>query len=449
MRRPSLRLRSELWHDSGFVRLWTANAVSQLGSQVTLLALPLTALYLLHAGPLGVSLLTSFAVLPFLLFSLPAGVWVDRLRRRPLMVLADLGRAAAMASIPLAFWLGQLTLAQLYVVAAVHGLLSVVFDVSYLSFLPTLVSRERLGEANAKLLGTQSLMQLAGPTLAGGLVAGVGAAVAVLADAASFVASAGFVTAIRGREERPEPTRTRARTELLEGLRYVFGQPYLRILTTWISLGGLFSSAFFALLVVYFVRGLHLGPATIGWLLAVVNVGFVAAALLNGRIVARLGVGRAIAWGGLLSPLLLLAIPLAPRSNPLPLLAASGVAGTFLGFLMNVNQLTLRQAVTPNRLLGRMNSVARFMYWGARPLGSALGGVAAEQIGLRETLLLAAVGSAVTSIPIFLSPIRALRAFPAPPPDQALSVEPLAAVRSTVSSDARAAGDGGLAPQPE
>ena len=449
MHRPSLRPRSELWRDPGFVRLWGANAVSQLGSQVTLLALPLTALYVLHAGPLGVSLLTSFAVLPFLLFSLPAGVWVDRLRRRPLMIAADFGRAAVIASIPLAYWLGHLTLAQLYVVAAIHGLLSVFFDVAYLSLLPMLVGRERLGEANAKLLGIQSLMQLAGPTLAGGLVAAFGAAVAVLADAISFLLSGGFVTAIRGREPRSVPAGTRARTELLEGLRYVFGQPYLRILTTWISLGAFFSSAFFALFIVYLVRGLHLGPATIGWLMAVVNLGFIAAAFLNGRIVARFGVGRAIAWGGLLSPLLLLAIPLAPRSNPLPLLAASGVAGTFLGFLMNVNQLTLRQAVTPNRLLGRMNSVARFMYWGTRPLGSALGGVAAEQIGLRETLLLAAVGSAVTSIPIFLSPIRALRAFPAPPPDQALSVEPLAAVRSTVSSDARAAGDGGLAPQPE
>ena len=445
MRLPSPRPRSELWRDRGFVRLWCANAVSQLGSQVTLLALPLTALYVLHAGPLGVSLLTSFGILPFLLFSLPAGVWVDRLRRRPLMIVADFGRAAAVASIPAAYWLGHLTLAQLYVVAAIHGLLSVFFDVAYLSFLPNLVGRDRLAEANTKLLGTQSLMQLAGPTLAGGLVAAVGAAVAVLADAISFLVSGGFVTAIRGREERPQPTQTRARTELLEGLRYVFGQPYLRILTTWISLGSLFSSGFFALLIVYFVRGLHLGAATIGWLLAVVNVGFIAAAFLNERIVARFGAGRAIAWGGLLGPLFLFTIPLAPRENPLPYLVAGGLAGTFLGFLMNVNQLTLRQAVTPNRLLGRMNSVARFMYWGTRPLGSALGGIAAEQIGLRETLLLAAVGSAVTSIPIFLSPIRQLRALPAPPPEPALSVVPLDEVRSTVSADAGAPGDGGVA----
>ncbi|MBV8561636.1 MAG: MFS transporter, partial [Actinobacteria bacterium] len=157
MRRPSLRPRSELWRDGGFTRLWAANGISQLGTQVSLLALPLAALYILKASALGVALLRSFAVLPFLLFSLPAGVWVDRLRRRPLMILADLGRAGAMASIPVAYWLGHLSMAQLYVVAGIHGLLSVIFDVSYLSFLPTLVGRERLGEANAKLLGTQSL----------------------------------------------------------------------------------------------------------------------------------------------------------------------------------------------------------------------------------------------------------------------------------------------------
>jgi MFS family permease len=353
MRRPSFRSRSPLWHDRGFLRLWAANGVSQLGTQVTLLALPLTALYLLGAGPLGVSLLRSFAVLPFLLFSLPAGVWIDRLRRRRLMIAADVGRAAAMTSIPVAFWLGHLTMAQLYVVAGVHGLLSVIFDVSYLSFLPTLVGRPQLAEANAKLLGTQSLAGLAGPTLAGGLVSAVGAAVAVLADAVSFVFSAVFVTAIRGREPRPEPTGTRVRTELAEGLRYVFSQPYLRTLTIWISVGNLFSSAMFALLVVYFVRGLHLGAATIGWLTAVINLGFIAAAFANGALARRFGIGPMIAYTGILSSLALIGIPAAPRSFPLPVLVASGIAGTFVGFFMNVNQLTLRQAITPHRLLGR------------------------------------------------------------------------------------------------
>jgi MFS family permease len=429
MRRPSLRLRSALWHDSGFVRLWAANGVSELGTQVTLLALPLAALYVLRAGALGVALLRAFAVLPFLLFSLPAGVWVDRLRRRPLMIGADLGRAVAMASIPVAFWLGHLTMAQLYAVAGVHGLLSVIFDVSYLSFLPTLVGRERLGEANATLLGTDAVAQLAGPTLAGGLVASFGAPVAVLADAVSFVWSGALVGTVRGREARPEPTRTRARAELVEGLRYVFSQPYLRTLTTWIAAGNLFSSALFALLVVYLVRNLGLGAATIGWLLAVINLGLIAAAVANGRLVRRFGPGPLIAVSFLLSPLFLIAIPASPHSVAIPVLIASGLGGTFLGFLANVNQLTLRQAITPHRLLGRMNAVTRFMYWGTMPLGSALGGVVAEVVGVRATLFGAVTGSVLTAIPIALSPIRNLRELPEPEPEPALSVERLAEAR--------------------
>ncbi|HKI90679.1 MAG TPA: MFS transporter [Gaiellaceae bacterium] len=437
MRRRSLTLRprSELWRDRGFVRLWAANGISQLGTQVSLLALPLTALYVLRAGALGVALLRSFALLPFLLFSLPAGVWVDRLRRRPLMVVADLGRAGAIASIPVAYWVGHLTMAQLYVVAGIHGLLSVIFDVSYLSFLPTLIGRDRLAEANAKLLGTQALAQLAGPTLAGGLVSAVGAAVAVLADAISFLVSGVFVTAIRGREARPEPSATRARTELAEGLRYVFSQPYLRTLTIWISVGSLFTSAMFTLLIVYFVRELHLGAVTIGWLTAVINLGFIAAAFVNGALVRRFGVGPMIAYTGILSSVALVGIPAAPRSFPLPVIVASGLAGTFLGFFMNVNQLTLRQAITPHRLLGRMNAVTRFMYWGTMPIGSALGGVAAETVGLRTTLFAAVAGSVLATIPIALSPIRTLRELPGPPPEPAISVEPLAAVRQRTAAD--------------
>jgi MFS family permease len=413
------------------VRLWAANGVSQLGTQVSLLALPLAALYILHASALGVALLRSFAVLPFLIFSLPAGVWVDRLRRRPLMILADFGRAGAMASIPVAYWLGHLSMTQLYVVAGITGLLSVIFDVSYLSFLPTLVGRGKLGEANAKL--------------AGELVSAVGAAVAVLADAVSFFLSGAFVALIRGREARPEPTQTRARAELVEGLRYVFSQPYLRTLTIWISTANLFTSALFAIFIVYFVRDLHLSAATIGWLFAVINAGFIAAALVNGAVVRRLGVGPMIAYTGLLSSLTLLGFPLAPKSHPLPVLVVTGVVGTFLGFFMNVNQLTLRQAITPPRLQGRMNAVTRFMYWGTMPLGSALGGIAAQAIGLRWTLAVACIGAILAQLPIAISPIRRLRELPEPPAEPALSVEPLSAVRSTLEADARAAGDGGVA----
>jgi predicted MFS family arabinose efflux permease len=311
----------------------------------------------------------------------------------------------------------------------------VLFDVSYLSFLPGLVSRERLGEANAKLLGVQSLAQLVGPSVAGALVGAVGAAVAVLADAISFLISGGLVTAIRNREPQPERSTARGRDELVEGLRYVFAQPYLRTLAIWTSIWNLFTSALFALLVVYYVRVLHWGPTKIGLLTALATSGFVAGALINERVRAKVGIGRMIAYSGLLSSLTLIAIPAAPLAHAAPIIVVAGIVGTTLGFFANVNQLTLRQAITPPHLLGRMNSVIRCMYWGTIPAGSALGGVAATTIGLRETLLYSAIGATVACIPLACSPLRKLQALPA------LSIEPLA----TVIADARAAGDGGVA----
>ena len=415
--------RSALWRDRAFVRLFAANAISQLGTQFSLLALPLTALVVLHEGALEVSLLRTFAALPFVFFSLPAGVWIDRLRRRPLMIAADSGRALALASIPVAFWLGRLSLTQLYVVVALSGTLSVLFDVSYLSFLPGLVPRERLGDANAKLLGSQAAAQSAGPSIAGVVVGAVGAAVAVLADSVSFALSAIFVAAIRGRERRPEAASTRKRDDLLEGLRYVFSQPYLRTLTVWTSLWNLFASGYNAIVIVYYVRDLHWSPTEIGIVMAIAASGLVVGSLVNERLVARLGIGTMIAFSGIAFSATLVATPLVPATNAAPIIAAIGFAGSTAGFFANVNQLTLRQAITPQRLLGRMNSVVRFMYWGTIPLGSLLAGLAAGPFGLRATLVAAGIGSIASCVPIMVSRIRG----------------------ATVTGDARAPGDGGLA----
>ncbi|MDX6473125.1 MAG: hypothetical protein QOK22_1941, partial [Gaiellaceae bacterium] len=179
---------------------------------------------------------------------------------------------------------------------------------------------------------------------------------------------------------------------------------------------------------------LHLGATTIGVVMAVVNLGFIAGAFVNRRLVRRFGIGPMIAYASLLSPLALLTIPAAPQSYPIPMLAAGGIAGTFLGFFANVNQLTLRQSITPERLLGRMNAVTRFMYWGTMPIGSALGGVIAQSVGLRATLFGAATGSLLAGVPIVLSPIRTLRELPQPPAEPALSIEPL--IGATVEVDA-------------
>jgi len=423
MHKPALR--SDLWRDRGFVDLWAANGISQLGAQISVLAIPLTALFVLQKGALEVALLRAFTVVPFVLFSLPAGVWIDRTRRRPLMIVADFGRALNLLSIPIAYWLGRLTLAQLYVVAGVHGTLTVLFDVSYLSFLPGLVSRERLSEANAKLLGTQAVAQVVGPTLAGALIGAVGAAVAVIANTASYVASGAFVLRIRGREPRPEHATTRRRDELYEGIRYVFRQPNLRVLTVWTSLWNLFTSGFYAIEVVYFVRTLHWGATKIGIILALASSGLLLGAAVNGRLVRRYGIGPMIAYSGILYSALLAAVPAARGSNAALVIVLAGFAGSTVGFFANVNQLTYRQAITPTRLLGRMNSIVRLMYWGTIPAGSALAGLVAGPLGLRTTLLAAAIGATASCVPIVVSPIRG----------------------ATVPSDARIPGDGGMAAQ--
>ena len=423
MRRP--RLRSDLWRDRGFVDLWAANGISQLGAQVSVLAIPLTALFVRKQGALEVALLRAFTVIPFVLFSLPAGVWIDRARRRPLMIAADFGRAANLASIPVAYWLGHLTLTQLYVVATIHGALTVVFDVSYLSFLPGLVSRERLSEANGKLLGTAAVAQVIGPTLAGGLIGALGAAVAVIANTASYVASGAFVLHIRGREAKPEPSAARGRDELLEGIRYVFRQPNLRVLTVWTSFWNLFTSGFIAIELVYFVRHFHWSATEIGIVMALGGSGLVLGALVNERLVARFGIGPMIAYSGILFSAGLAWVPAAPSGFwAAPVIVVTGFVGSTVGFFANVNQLTYRQSITPARLLGRMNSVVRLMYWGTIPAGSALAGLLAGPLGLRETLLLAAIGATVSCVPIMVSPIR----------------------RATVPSDAGIPRDGGLAP---
>jgi MFS family permease len=407
-----------LWRDHAFLELWSAQTISELGDNILQLALPLTAILVLHSTVFEVALLRGVEIVPFLLFSLPAGVWIDRLRRRPLMIAADIGRAIALVSIPIAYWSGSTSLAQLYAVAFVVGALAVVFDVSYLSFLPSIIPGSRLAEGNSKLMTTQSGAQLVGPGLGGALVGLVTAPVAILADAASFGVSAALIGAIRRHEGEPAPveSRRRLRVELIEGLRYVFRQPILRTLTVWSAAWNLFSSGLFAIALVYLVRGLHLDATTVGWIFAAGNVGAVLGAAFNTRIVARFGLGPTMALSGVVSSIAFFAFPLAPRGFPEPVLVAGGVLSTGLGMLFNVNQLTLRQAITPRRLMGRMNSVVRFMYWGTIPLGSAIGGGLATGIGLRATLLVEAAGATLVTLPIALSPLRKLVSLPEPLP---------------------------------
>jgi MFS family permease len=410
-----------LWRHPDFLKLWSAETVSQVGSQVTALALPFVAIVTLDVSAFEVALLGVVEFAPFILVSLPAGVWVDRLPRRPILIVGDLGRAVLLASIPLAYAADVLTIWQLYVVGFVFGVLTVFFDVAYQSYLPALVERDQLVDGNSKLEISRSGAQLAGPAVAGVLVQALTAPIAMLIDAVSFIASGLFVFRIRTREKAPERENGRSpfagmKGELSEGLRYVLGHRYLRWIAASTATFNFFSNVMFAIFLVYAVRQLGLGAGTIGLIFAIGNVGYLVGAITSNRIARKVGVGPAIVLGAAAGIAALL-MPLAPESGPIPLLIASQLIISFGLPLYNITQVSFRQAITPERLQGRMNSVMRFIVWGVIPLGTLLGGAIASAVDLRAAMWVGAIGMSLAFLPVLLSPVRTLREMPEPVAD--------------------------------
>jgi MFS family permease len=425
--------RRGLWRHGDFLKLWAAETTSQFGSQIGGFALPLVAIITLDVSAFQVSALYVVEFAPFLLISLPAGVWVDRLPRRPILILADLGRAVALMTIPIAFAFDVLTIWQLYGVGFFVGICTVFFDVSYQSYLPSLVDRSQLVEGNSKLEMSRSAAQLSGPAAAGFLVELLRAPYAILLDAISFVVSGLFVLGIEKREEQL-PTRAERkaakasmRTELAEGLRWVIGNPYLRTISMTTATFNFFGSMMQAILAVYLVRGLGMSPFVIGVIFAVGNVGYLLGAASSGRIARWIGVGPAILVGGLCGIAQLL-VPLAPQdaNAAVPWLVASGFVVGFGVVLYNVTQLSMRQAITPERLQGRMNSSIRFVVWGVMPLGLLAGGALATTFELRTAIWAGAIGSALSWLPLVLGPVKSLREVPdvnQPPPERLAGTE--------------------------
>jgi MFS family permease len=416
-----------LWRHPDFLKLWSAETISQFGSQVTGLALPLVAIITLDVSAFEVALLGVVEFAPFILISLPAGVWVDRMPRRPILIVGDLGRAALLATIPIAFAMDALTMWQLYVVGFFFGVLTVFFDVAYQSYLPALVERDQLVDGNSKLEISRSGAQLAGPALAGVMIQVLKAPLAILIDAISFVASGIFVLAIRKREVAAEREPGKSplhgmRSELSEGVRYVFGNRYLRWIAASTATFNFFGSMMGAIFLVYVVRELGMSPGTIGIVFAIGNVGYLVGAIMANRIARRIGVGPAIVAGAATGMAGLL-IPLAPEESPIPFLIAAGVILGFGVVVYNVTQLSFRQAITPERLQGRMNSVMRFIVWGVMPLGTLLGGAIATAVDLKAAIWVGAVGQALAFLPVLLSPVRTLREMPEPVTDPLAEAE--------------------------
>jgi len=404
-----LRRPGGLWRHRDFLSLWGAETISQFGTQVSLLALPLVAILVLEESAFKIAALTSVEFLPFLLFTLPAGVWVDRLRRKPILVLGNIGRAVALLSVPVVYWVGGLTIWQLYVVGFAVGTCTVFFDVAYQSYIPALVGREDVVEANSKLEISRAAANIAGPGMAGGLIALLTAPVAVLVDAVSYAISAVLLFGIRKQEEAPPRAERRSlRDELGEGLRYVFRNPYQRTMVVMTALSNFFGQVVFSILLVYAVRELDLSAGTIGIALAIGNLGTLASALTAKRIGERLGVGRTILLSSCLFGPGTLLIAFAPEAYALPLIVLAMMVIGFGGILYNVTAISLIQAITPDRILGRANASRRFVVWGVVPLGGFTGGALASTIGLRETMVVGALGGLLTIVPILVSPLRSV-----------------------------------------
>jgi MFS family permease len=416
---PNARRASLLRHPD-FLKLWTAETVSVFGTQVTLLALPLVAATILKVTPFEFALLGTIEFLPFIFLSLPAGVWVDRLRRRPILIVGDLGRALSLISVPIAFALGGLTIWQLYLVGFINGCLTVFFDVAYQSYLPSIVDRDQLVEGNSKLEITRSASQIAGPGMAGVLIGILQAPFAILADAVSFVVSALFVFAIRRPEPPIEPhdeatgPRPSMRSEIAAGLRYVTGHRWLRSIAATTGTSNFFGNVMGAILILFLVRERGFNAETLGFAFSIGSVGVLVAALTASRISARVGVGRTLLLSALGFGVAGLPVAIASDSWLFAAVAASGFIAGFVGVAWNINQISLRQAITPARMQGKMNATMRFIVWGTIPLGQIVGGFLASIIGLHNTIWVGAIGSLIAFVPVALSPVRELTDMPAP-----------------------------------
>jgi MFS family permease len=402
-----------LWRHRNFLLLWSGQTVSEMGSAVTQLALPLTAVIVLRASTFQVGALTAAAYAAFALIALPAGAIVDRRAKRRLMIWCDAARVLIIGSVPLAAAFGALTLGQLYAVAISAGVCTVFFDVSYQSYLPALISTEDLVDGNGKLGATQSFAQVVGPGLGGGLVGLFGAARAMSADAISYAVSVASLLAIRAPEEPPHPkNRQKLRKEIAEGLSFVLRDPILRKIVACTGTANLFFTMATALQIIFLVRVLHVRPADTGLLIAVASLGGVAGGALSGGLGRLIGSARIIWFSMLVIPLPSLLIPLAEPGWRVVLFPIGYASAAFAGVVYNVAQVSYRQAICPPRLLGRMNAAVRWVVWGTIPLGGLLGGTFGTVLGVRATLWIGFGGAWAAGWWVFFSPLRRMRDVP-------------------------------------
>jgi MFS family permease len=437
----------ELLHERPFRRYWTGHTVSLLGDQVTNLAIPLAAVLILDADAGEMGWLSMAGLLPALLFSIPAGAWADRRgRRRLTMIAADLIRAGLLASLPVAYGFGALTLVQLYVVAFGIGSLAVVFDVCDATLFVSLVRPESYVDGNALASGSRAFSFVAGPSAGGLLVQLLTAPFALIADAVSYLVSAAFLSRIAPVEP---PAAARGKGQMTAGLRFILRSRTLRAIVASAATVNFFNFVFHTLVVLYAVDELGLNPGVLGLVIGAGAVGSVIGAVFTGRVVRRIGVGPTLVVGALGFPAPLVLVPLA--GGPTPLVLAAFFGSEFLSGLglmfYDIASGSVQAALIPDALRSRVSGAFRTVNYGTRPLGALAAGILGSTIGVRPTLWIATVGGTLCVLWLLPSPVPRLRELPEQEEEQEVVPAPkprrapgAAAVAQDPEADAQSSG---------
>jgi Na+/melibiose symporter-like transporter len=405
--------RDGLWRNRDFRHLWMGDTVSVFGTQFAAFGMPLMAVQLLHADAFEMGILAALESAAFLLISLPAGAWVDRSRKKLIIVVGNLARAALLLTLPIAWLWGHLTLFQLYAVAGLVGVISVFFDVANQSYLPEIVDSKRIADGNGKLQASYQSAEAVGPTVASVLAGWIGSPLTIAITSACMALASLFVGGIRHREVPRAPEERKPMVaEIGEGLRFVLTHKLLVKIVACTGAGNLASSAIFGIFVLYALRTLDLTAFELGVVMSVSALGGIVGAVTSGRVQGFVGEGRVIPITAVLSGVAFLSMPLASVLPAIPTLIVGGFLISWSLVIYNITQVSFRQRLCPKPLLGRMNASVRFLVWGPMPIGALLGGVAGRAIGVVPTMWIFAGVAVLAAAPVILSPLMHMRELP-------------------------------------
>ena len=411
----NLNFGGSLSKNRDFMRLWLSDTVSQFGNTFSQFAIPVLARLTFHANAFELGLLATLGFLPYPTLGLFVGVWADRFRRQRIMVICNFGRMLTLSSIPVTFLSGHLTLLQLFIVSLINGIFSVFFDVSYQSYLPVLVHRKDLVEGNQKLQISASAAQVAGPGIAGVVYQLIGGAMTIAIDALGYFTSAIALISIKKTEQKKvqdanaKPNFFR---EMREGIHIVVSNPILRTIAGSTATSNFGSNIWGAVFVIFALEYLNNSTVALGLVGTIGAVGFVIGVLISGRLTSRLGVGMSLAVA-ISAGFVALANPLAQYGYSFAILSLVSFITGVMTPMYNINAVSLRQAITPNRLQGRMNATTRTIVWGTIPIGSFVGGILGVTIGIVNTMYLGAFVGGLAVFWILLGPVRKVKTFPA------------------------------------